>query len=321
MPRKRKGTPIDGWIAVDKPAGMGSTQVVAAVRRILGAAKAGHGGTLDPLATGILPVALGEATKTVQYVMDGSKTYRWRVRFGEARSTDDLEGAVTATCERRPTAAEIEMALPAFTGDIEQVPPAFSAIKIGGERAYDLARAGEAVELMPRRVHVARQTLLGMPDPDHADIETVCGKGTYIRSLARDLSRALGTCGTIVVLRRTACGPFNEGNAISLDKLQELGHSPAPRTHLLPVETALDDIPALALTEAEARRLQSGQALSLLPVASREPLPPLRDDHVVRAMAGSRLVALARIDGGELRPVRVMNLNRQETEKHDVDHA
>ncbi|MEW5728305.1 MAG: tRNA pseudouridine(55) synthase TruB [Pseudomonadota bacterium] len=321
MARKRKGTPIDGWIAVDKPAGIGSTQVVAAVRRILGAAKVGHGGTLDPLATGVLPVALGEATKTVQYVMDGTKTYRWRVRFGEERSTDDLEGVVTATCDKRPTPAEIEAALPAFTGDIDQVPPAFSAIKVAGERAYDLARAGEAVTLEPRRVHVFAHRLLGMPDRDHADIETVCGKGTYIRSLARDLARALGTLGTIAALRRTACGPFTESNAISLDKLQELGHSPAPWTFLLPVETALDDIPALALTEAEARRLHSGQALSLSRMVSRGPMPPFAQDQVVRAMDGNRLVALARIDGGDIRPVRVMNLNRQETEKHDVDHA
>jgi tRNA pseudouridine55 synthase len=295
--------------------------VVGIVRRVLNAAKVGHGGTLDPLASGILPIALGEATKTVSYVMDGSKTYRWRVRWGEQRSTDDLEGAVIATSDHRPSRAEIEAMLPRFTGAISQIPPAYSAIKVDGDRAYDLARAGAAVELKPRTVQIERMTLLDMPDADHADFETVCGKGTYIRSLARDIAAALGTVGCITVLRRIACGPFHEGNAISLDQVREFGHSPALRTHLFPVKTALDDIPALALTEAEARRLHNGQVLALTRLELPCRLDGLTQDLVIRAMAGERLVALARIDGGDLRSVRVMNLQPNDTETHDVDHA
>jgi|AGTN01.2.fsa_nt_gi tRNA pseudouridine 55 synthase len=321
MARKRKGIPIDGWLAIDKPVGIGSTQVVAAVRRITGAAKVGHGGTLDPLASGILPVALGEATKTVAYVMDGPKTYRWQVRWGEATTTDDREGAVTATSDARPTWDGIEAAIPAFLGDIEQVPPAFSAIKVDGERAYDLARAGEAVALNPRIVHIDSFRLVGQPDADHADFEVRCGKGTYIRSLARDLARALGTVGHISILRRTACGPFNEGNAIPLDNFGEVGQGPALRNHLLPVETALDDIPALALSEAEARRLHSGQVLMLSHLAHRDALGDIAPGLVLRAMDGKRLVALARIDDGEIRSVRVMNLQHPLSGEDDVDHA
>ncbi len=314
MPRKRSGLAIDGWLAIDKPLEMTSTQVVAAVRRLTGAAKVGHGGTLDPLASGVLPVALGEATKTVQYVMDGAKTYRWQVRWGEARSTDDREGEVTGTSPLRPDAASIEAALAAFHGEIAQVPPAFSAVKVAGERAYDLARAGAAPDLTPRRVRIDRFTLLAMPDADHADFETVAGKGTYIRSLARDLALALGTVGHVSRLRRIACGPFREDNAISLETLAEVGQGPALRSYLLPVETALDDIPALALTEAEARRLQSGQAVSLLRVAARNPLAAITQGIVVRAMEGRRLVALARVEGGEVRPVRVIHSQRDSQE-------
>jgi tRNA pseudouridine55 synthase len=308
MGRRRKGLPINGWIAIDKPLGMTSTSVVTQVRRAFDAAKAGHGGTLDPLATGILPIALGEATKTVSYVMDGAKTYHLRVRWGEARSTDDGEGEVVATSDRRPTRAEIEAALPRFIGEIEQVPPQFSAVKVAGQRAYDLARDGETVELKPRRIRIDSFKLLGAPDADHADFEVGSGKGAYMRSLARDLAIALGTVGHIALLRRTRCGPFTESEAISLDKLGQLVHSAASANCLLPVETALDDIPALALTEAEARRLQSGQSVSLLRMAARDPLAFCPPDGTVRAMAEGRLVALARIDGGEVRPVRVLNL-------------
>jgi tRNA pseudouridine55 synthase len=318
--RKRKGTQIDGWIALDKPLGMSSAQAVAAVRRTLNAAKVGHGGTLDPLASGILPIALGEATKTVSYVMDGTKTYRWSVRWGEATSSDDREGEVTATSDHRPAKDDIESALTGFTGDIEQVPPIFSAIKVDGERAYDLARAGEEVTLTKRRVRIDSFTLIDQPDADHAVFETVCGKGTYIRSLARDLALALGTYGHVATLRRTACGPFREEAAISLETLQEVGHGPAPRTFLLPVETALDDIPALALTEAEARRLQSGCPVALLPVAARTPSIGNAQGTTCRAMQGGRMVALARIEGGEIRPVRVLNLKEQQGDD-DVDHA
>ncbi len=308
MARRRSGLPINGWIIIDKPAGMTSTTVVTVVRRALNAAKAGHGGTLDPMATGVLPIALGEATKTVAYVMDGTKTYHWRVRWGEARSTDDAEGEVVATSDARPTREWIEAALPVFHGNLTQVPPKYSAVKIAGQRAYDLARGGEAVEIKPRVVRIDRFALMGLPDRDHADFEVRSGKGTYMRALARDLALALGTVGHIAQLRRIACGPFTEADAISLDKLTQLGHIAASANHVLPIETALDDIPALALTEAEARRLQSGQPVSLLRVAAREPIAFVPPDGTVRAMAEGRLVALARIEGGEVRPVRVMNL-------------
>ena len=307
MARKRRGLPIHGWLAIDKPLGLTSTAVVAQVRRLTGAAKAGHGGTLDPLATGILPIALGEATKTVSYVMDGSKTYRWRVSWGEARSTDDAEGEVVATSDVRPTREQIEAALPRFVGSIEQVPPAFSAVKIDGKRAYDLARADQTVELKSRLVRIDRFSLIELTE-SYGEFEVQSGKGTYIRSLARDLALTLGTVGYVSMLRRTSCGPFHEKDSISLDMLEDFGHSAASANFVLPVETALDDIPALALTEDEARRLQSGQSLSILRLAARLSLPTISAGYTVRAMAEGRLVALARIEGGEIRPVRVLNL-------------
>jgi tRNA pseudouridine55 synthase len=307
MGRRKGGKPINGWIAIDKPLGMTSTTVVTRVRRLTGAAKVGHGGTLDPLASGVLPIALGEATKTVAYVMDGAKTYRWQVTWGEARSTDDAEGHVVATSAHRPSLADIEVALPRFLGTIEQVPPAFSAVKIGGQRAYDLARAEQAVELRSRQVRIDRFTLVEAT-ADAATFEVGCGKGAYIRSLARDLALALGTVGYVSLLRRTSCGPFHEANAISLDMLDDFGHSAASANLVLPVETVLDDIPALALTEDEARRLQNGQSLSILRLAARNPQRSISAGATVRAMAEQRLVALARIEGVEVRPIRVLNL-------------
>ncbi|WP_421995932.1 tRNA pseudouridine(55) synthase TruB [Reyranella sp.] len=301
MSRRKAGAKIDGWVILDKPVGLGSTPAVARVRRLFGAAKAGHGGTLDPLASGVLPIALGEATKTVPFVMDGRKAYRFTLRFGEARSTEDAEGEVTAVSDVRPDDAAIRAALPAFTGDIEQMPPAFSALKIDGKRAYDLARAGQAVDLKARPVRIDRLELVARPDPDHADFVVECGKGTYIRSLGRDLAQALGTVGHLSALRRTAAGPFGEAAAISLSKLEALGHIPALLGALAPVATALDDIPALALTEAQADRLRQGQ-----PVLLTRDAPP--SGALVRAESGSRLVALVRSDGAALRPVRVFNL-------------
>jgi len=305
--RRKKGSKVDGWLILDKPAGITSTQAVNVVKRIFDAQKAGHAGTLDPLATGILPIALGEATKTVPYVMDGRKTYRFILKFGEARSTDDAEGEVTQTSSHRPTDAEIQAALPAFIGEIDQVPPAFSAIKVQGERAYDLARAGEAVELTARKVTIHGLTLLARPNPDQAHLEVRCGKGTYMRALGRDLAMKLGTCGHITELRRTAVGPFTEESAISLESLKSLGHSPAAFEHLLPIETALDDIPALALTATEAIRLRSGQPVGLLHRQDRDRIYELAPGGMVRAMAEGRLVALTRFEAGELVPVRVMN--------------
>ena len=305
--RRRKGEKVDGWLILDKPAGITSTQAVNVVRRLFNAQKAGHAGTLDPLATGILPIALGEATKTVPYAMDGRKTYRFTLKFGEARSTDDAEGEVTQTSDKRPTDDEIRAALPAFIGAIEQVPPAFSAIKVEGARAYDLARAGEAVELKPRQVTIYGFSLLGRPNPDEAQFEVRCGKGAYMRALGRDLAIKLGTCGHIANLRRTAVGPFTEAAAISLETLKSLGHIPAAFEHLLPIETALDDIPALALTATEAIRLRSGQPVGLLHRQDRDRLYELSPGGMVRAMAEGRLVALTRFEAGELVPVRVMN--------------
>jgi tRNA pseudouridine55 synthase len=298
---KRPKNKVDGWVVLDKPLGLGSTQAVGKVRWLFAAEKAGHGGTLDPLATGVLPIALGEATKTVPFIMDGHKEYRFTLRFGEARATDDGEGDVTATSDVRPIDEAIRTALGRFIGDIEQMPPAFSALKIGGQRAYDLARAGEPVELKPRTVTIDRLELLARPDADHADFVVGCGKGTYIRSLGRDLARALGTVGHLSALRRTAVGPFREEAAISLPKLEALGHIPPLLGALVPVATALDDIPALALTGTQADRLRHGQ-----PVLLTRDAPP--SGTLVRAETGSKLVALVRSDGAALQPVRVFNL-------------
>jgi tRNA pseudouridine55 synthase len=239
--------------------------------------------------------------------MDGRKTYRFILKFGEARSTDDAEGEVIQTSDRRPTDDEIRAALPAFIGEIDQVPPAFSAIKVQGERAYDLARAGEMVELTSRKVTVYGLALLVRPSPDEVRLEVRCGKGTYMRALGRDLAIKLGTCGHITSLRRSAVGPFAEEASISLETLKSLGHSPAAFEHLLPIETALDDIPALALTATEAIRLRSGQPVGLLHRQDRDRIYELAPGGMVRAMAEGRLVALTRFEAGELVPVRVMN--------------
>ncbi|HEY1719770.1 MAG TPA: tRNA pseudouridine(55) synthase TruB [Magnetospirillaceae bacterium] len=305
MGRKRTGLPINGWVVLDKPLGLSSAQAVAAVRRTTGAAKAGHGGTLDPLATGILPIALGEATKTVSFVMDGAKTYRFRAQWGESRSTDDNEGEIVGISPNRPTKEAILGVLPRFEGNIEQIPPVFSALKVDGERAYALARAGNAPELAPRRVQIDKITLLAT-ETDWADFEVRCGKGTYIRSLARDLGQALGTLAFVAELRRTACGPFTEIQAISLDTLGVFVHSAA--SFVLPVATALDDIPALAVTEDEAQCLSRGQPIPVLgPDGIRVSAANLRDT-VVRVQTADRLVALARIDDDMVRPVRVLHL-------------
>jgi tRNA pseudouridine55 synthase len=296
-----------GWLVIDKPTGISSARVVGAARRALGTRKIGHGGTLDPLASGVLPLAVGEATKTVAYAMAGEKIYRFTVRWGEARATDDAEGEVTATADHRPTAEDIRRVLPQFTGAIDQVPPDYSAIKIAGQRAYKLARQAKPVALKPRTVVVKSLILLGILDRDQAEFEVTGGKGLYVRALGRDLARALGTVGYIAALRRAKVGPFRIEAAISLDKLEDLGHSPALLECLLPVETALDDIPALALTEPEAARLKMGQPLQALCTgspASRQ----LPDGSVAYAIAAGKPVALVRLDGDLLRPVRVLNL-------------
>ncbi len=307
MSRRKKGEAISGWVVVDKPLGLTSTDVVSRVRRLFNAQKAGHAGTLDPLASGVLPVALGEATKTVPFILDASKRYRFTIRFGEATATDDAEGAVTATSPVRPSPDAIKAALAGFVGEIEQVPPIYSAIKVDGERAYDLARAGEAVELKARHVTIHEARLLGCPDADHAEIEILCSKGTYVRSLARDLSLALGTVGHVSALRRVSHGPFQEEAAIPLDKLMAFGHiapaSEAFSRHLLPLETALDDIPALALSEDDASRLRRGQGVLL-----RGRDAPILSGPVLATHRGHP-VALTEYCQGELKPVRVFNLD------------
>ncbi len=308
MARRRKGRPIHGWVNLDKSAGCTSTQVVARVKRLLGAAKAGHAGTLDPIATGVLPIALGEATKTVRYVMEGLKVYRFTVRWGEARATDDCEGEVTATSPARPDMAAIEAVLPEFVGEIQQVPPKYSAVKIDGRRAYDLARAKEPVELAPRKVWIERLQPVASPDRDHTDFEVTCGKGAYMRALARDMALALGTFGHLAALRRSEVGPFHEDQAITLDNLDALVHSAECQLPLLPVETALDDMPALSLTGPEAARLRSGQAVSLLRRSQLGRIADLCDGMVLCAMTDGRAVAITRYEAGEIRPLRVLNL-------------
>jgi tRNA pseudouridine55 synthase len=309
--RKPKGRPLDGWLIVDKPSGIGSTDVVNKVKRLFDAQKAGHGGTLDPLATGLLPVAFGAATKTVPYVMDGTKTYRFTLRFGEARDTDDADGAITETSEARPSDTAINAALPAFRGDIMQVPPAYSAIKIGGERAYDLAREGQIVEIEPRPARVDRFDLIERPDVDTAIFHVESGKGVYMRALARDLARACGTVGHIAALRRLRVGPFHEEHGIPLDRLLGTGDTPAPSPDLLlPVTTALADIPALAVTAGEAARLFQGQAISLVDLMGRVPDGADPNGGLVRAMAGGRLIGLCRLEDGWMQPERLLTGER-----------
>ncbi|MDR3422547.1 MAG: tRNA pseudouridine(55) synthase TruB [Xanthobacteraceae bacterium] len=305
--QKKPKRDVHGWVVLDKPVGMTSTHAVAVIKRLFAARRAGHAGTLDPLASGCLPVALGEATKTVPFVVDGRKTYVFTVRWGEERDTDDAEGRVVSSSESRPEAAAIRALLPRFVGTIDQVPPQFSAVKIDGERAYDLAREGEAVEIAPRAVTIYRLDLVEMPDRDHAVLSAECGKGTYVRALARDLGRELGVLGHVSALRRSRVGPFAESDMISLVQLEPLCHRAAAgegnlADMLLPIETALDDIPALAVSPADAARLRRGQAILLRG----------RDAAVVRGTvqvaAGGELVAIAEAARGEIVPKRVFNL-------------
>ena len=308
MPRRKpRGRPLDGWLVIDKPPGLTSTDVVNRVRRAYDAQKAGHGGTLDPLATGVLPIAFGAATKTVPYVMDGTKLYRFTLKFGEARDTDDADGQVTATATHRPSDAEIEAALPAFRGTIQQTPPAYSAVKVAGERAYDMAREGRAPVLEPRAARVDRFELVDRPDPDTAVFEVQSGKGVYMRSLARDLAVACGTLGHVAALRRLRVGPFAEAGAIPLDKIAGPDHTArASPDLLLPVATALADIPALALTEAEATQLINGQAISLVALMGRIPGTADPEGGLARAMAGGRVIGLCRLQDGLLKPERIL---------------
>jgi tRNA pseudouridine55 synthase len=310
MARKRRGNPVHGWLVIDKPRGITSARAVARARAIMQAAKAGHAGTLDPLATGVLPIALGEATKTVSWVMDGSKSYRFTVCWGEARDTEDAEGTVTETSDIRPSPAAISAVLAEFTGDIQQTPPVYSAIKVDGRRSYDLARANMPVALEPRPVTIDRLELIETPDSDHAIFEMHCGKGAYVRSLARDIAVRLGTVGHVQAIRRLSSGPFAEKDAISLDKLETLRHIAPQQDYLLPVETALDDIPALAMTGTQADYLKHGRSVRVRGAGGLRfvEIDDLDEGAMVCAMLDGKPVALARLRGDEIQPVRVLNL-------------
>ncbi len=297
--KRRKGNPVHGWVVLDKPYDVGSTKMVGKVRWLFSAAKAGHAGTLDPLATGILPIALGEATKTVPFMMEAEKSYEFDMTWGESRSTQDAEGEVTDTSDVRPSQTAIRAALSEFTGNIEQVPPKFSAIKIGGQRAYELARSGQAVEIKPRRVQVDRFVMIESTDAV-ARFEVDCGKGTYIRSLARDLAAALGACGYVSRLRRTRVGPFTLKQSITLDELSRMCDRARVSEALLSVTTALDDIPVLAVTEQDAVDLKHGRGI----LASPETLT--RD--LIRAERDGVLIALCHAREGLWIPKRVFNL-------------
>ncbi|UOK72135.1 tRNA pseudouridine(55) synthase TruB [Ancylobacter polymorphus] len=304
-PRKRRPKrDVDGWVLLDKPVGMTSTQAVGAVKWLFQAKKAGHAGTLDPLASGCLPIALGEATKTVPFVMDGRKVYRFTVRWGIETDTDDSEGQPVETSEARPTREAILDLLPRFRGEIEQVPPAYSALKINGERAYDLARDGIEVQLAARTVVIHSLELVEQPDADHAVFEAECGKGTYVRSLARDFGRALGVRGHISALRRTRVGTFAEEDLVPLAKLREVSESmddAPPLFALRPVEIGLDSLPALRVSSSDAARLAHGQ-----PIILRGRDAPVLEGPVA-ITAGGRLIALGEAEAGEIHPKRIFH--------------
>lgn len=309
MARRKKGDPVSGWLCLDKPYDLTSTSAVGRVRRAFNAQKAGHAGTLDPLATGILPIALGEATKTVPFLMDADKAYRFTIQWGRNTTTLDREGETTATSDARPTREQVEAVLGEFVGEVDQIPPNYSAIKVDGERAYDLARDGVEFELATRKVNIHSLRVVEVPDVDHVVLEMECGKGTYVRAVVRDLAAKLETCGHVDQLRRTRVGRFTEDAAISLETLENLSYEARLSEALLPVETALDDIPALAVTDEDAFRLAQGRAIVLLPrqvETLKAELTP--GDRTVSAMSGEKLVALCEMRAGKLNPVRVFQL-------------
>jgi len=295
---------VHGWLVLDKPVGVTSTTAVAILKRLTCARKVGHAGTLDPLASGLLPIAFGEATKTVSYVMDGEKVYRFKVRWGVETDTDDAEGKPVAESAARPTHGEIESALPAFTGTIEQTPPKFSAIKVEGERAYDLARAGEEVSLSARPVEIHSLHMVDQPDADHAVFEAECGKGTYVRAIARDLGRMLGSLGHVCELRRTRVGSFDENSAIALDDVEKLAESSPDALigALLPVASSLSMMPSVSVGPDDAQRIRMGQ-----PVFLRGRDAPVLEGTVTVSARGA-LIALADIEQGALKPKRIFHL-------------
>ncbi|WP_298096637.1 tRNA pseudouridine(55) synthase TruB [Brevundimonas sp.] len=309
MGRRKKGEIVNGWVCLDKPFGMGSTEAVSKVRRLFDAQKAGHAGTLDPLASGILPIALGEATKTVPFMMEAQKVYRFTINWGISTDSLDREGEITGRSDVRPDVGAVRAALPAFTGEIDQIPPQFSAIKVDGQRAYDLAREGTDFELASRRVMIHEAAVSNAPDADHIELTIRTGKGVYVRSLARDLAAVLGAEGHVSALRRERVGPFSTENAVSLDFLTDLVHRDAASEGLLPVATALDDIPELAVTDQDAFSLRQGRPIVLLPRQVETLKGRLRDgSRTVSAFQGQTLVALGQLRAGRLEPDRVFNL-------------
>ena len=309
MARRKRGEIVNGWVCLDKPYEMGSTEAVTRIRRLFDAQKAGHAGTLDPLASGILPIALGEATKTVPFMMEAQKVYRFTIHWGVSTDSIDREGEIIARSDVRPTVEAVKAALPAFVGEIDQVPPAFSAIKVDGQRAYDLAREGVEVELKARRVTIHEAAVTDAPDADHVEITMRTGKGVYVRSLARDLAAVLGAEGHVSALRREQVGPFNVQNAVTLDSLEEMVHRGAASEGLLPVATALDDIPELAVTDQDAFSLRQGRPIVLLPRQVETLKGQLKGDaRTVSVFLGQTLVALGQLRAGRVEPDRVFNL-------------
>lgn len=311
---RRKGDPVHGWFVLNKPVGITSTKALAIVRRVLNANKAGHAGTLDPLADGVLPLAFGEATKTVPYLVDARKSYRFIVRWGQETSTDDREGPVVRSSEQRPSSDTILAALPNFIGRILQVPPAFSAIMVDGERAYDLARNGVEVELQARETDIHRLEVVDCQDADHTAFDMVCGKGTYVRAFARDIGRMLGCFGHVTALTRTSVGPFRLEHAISLEKLEEFAKEGAAKRSLLPLAAVLDDIPALAVTDQEVSQLRLGKAilargrLSLHEGADNDGGAFMPTPVYCRSRSGDP-IAITTFEMGELKPIRVFNFS------------
>ncbi|WP_296164740.1 tRNA pseudouridine(55) synthase TruB [uncultured Brevundimonas sp.] len=309
MARKKRGDVVNGWVCFDKPYEMGSTEAVSKLRRLFNAQKAGHAGTLDPLASGILPIALGEATKTVPFLMDAQKVYRFTIHWGVSTDSIDREGEIVGRSDVRPSVEAVKAALPSFVGDIDQTPPRFSAIKVDGQRAYDLARDGAEFELASRRVTIHEAAVTDAPDADHVEITMRTGKGVYVRSLARDLALMLGAEGHVSALRRERVGPFSVENAVTLDILADLVHRDAASEGLLPVATALDDIPELAVTDGEAFSLRQGRPIVLLPRQVETLKGQLRGDaRTVSVFMGQTLVALGQLRAGRLEPDRVFNL-------------
>ena len=310
MGRKKKGEIVDGWVCLDKPFEMGSTEAVSRIRRLFNAQKAGHAGTLDPLASGILPIALGEATKTVPMMMEAQKVYRFTVNWGVSTDSVDREGEIIGRSAVRPTVDQVKVALPAFVGEIDQTPPRFSAIKVDGARAYDLARDGVEFELQARRVTIHSAEVTDAPDADHVELTIRTGKGVYVRSLARDLAAALGAEGHVSALRREQVGPFSTQNAVTLDSLEEMVHRGAASEGLLAVATALDDIPELAVSDQDAFSLRQGRPIVLLPRQVETLKARLSDGaRTVSAFQGQTLVALCQLRAGRLEPDRVFNLS------------